>query len=137
VNCWQGFDWREQLMKKWEPDSEVIKNSRYKRAEMAYTEIQKYCKFKGYMFFLDMTDEEFINLDKIMFKVPGWLVPLDRKEEFISDRELGKYRDKWNDCYVILGVFHAFEYDGKWYFNVNIDGENMEMPAYKKSKNNI
>ena len=88
-------------------------------------------------FFLDMTDEEFVNLTKIMFKVPGWLVPLDRKEEFISDRELGNYRDKWNDCYVHLGIFHAFEDDGKWYFNVNIDGKNMEMPAYKKPGNNI
>ncbi len=61
-----------------------------------------------------------------MFKVPGWLVPMDRKEEFISDRKLGKYRDKWKDCYLILGVFHAFEDDGKWYFSVNIDGKNME-----------
>ena len=119
-------------MKKWKPDSEVIKNDRYKSAEIAYTEIQNYCKFKGYMFFLDMTEEEFVNLTKIMFKVPGWLVPLDKKEEFISDRKLGKYRDKWNACYVILGVFHAFEDDGKWYFSVNIDEKNMERPSYKK-----
>ena len=38
-------------MKKWEPDSEVIKNSRYGSTETAYMEIQKYCKFEGYMFF--------------------------------------------------------------------------------------
>ena len=76
--------------------------------------------------------EEFVNLTKIMFKVPEWLVPLDRKEEFILDSKLGKYRDKWKDCYLILGVFHAFEDDGKWYFSVNIDGKNMGMPAYKK-----
>jgi hypothetical protein len=119
-------------MQKWKPNPEVIKNDRYKSAEIAYMEIQKYCKVKRYMFFQDMTEEEFVNITKIMFKVPGWLVPLDRKEEFISDRELGKYRDKWKDCYLILGVFHAFEDDGKWYFSVNIDGKNMEILAYKK-----
>lgn len=119
-------------MQNWEMNPVVIKNDRYKSAEIAYMEIQKYCKVKGYMFFPDMTEEEFVNLTKIMFKVPGWLVPMDRKEEFISDRKLGKYRDKWKDCYLILGVFHAFEDDGKWYFSVNIDGKNMEIPAYKK-----
>ncbi len=119
-------------MQNWEMNPVVIKNDRYKSAEIAYMEIQKYCKVKGYMFFSDMTEEEFVNLTKIMFKVPGWLVPLDRKEEFILDSKLGKYRDKWKDCYLILGVFHAFEDDGKWYFSVNIDGKNMGMPAYKK-----
>lgn len=113
-------------MQKWKTNPEVIKNDRYKSAEIAYMEIQKYCKVKGYMFFSDMTEEEFVNLTKIMFKVPGWLVPLDRKEEFILDRKLGKYRDKWNDFYLSLGVFHAFEDDGKWYFSVNIDGKNIE-----------
>ena len=113
-------------MQNWEMNPVVIKNDRYKSAEIAYMEIQKYCKVKGYMFFPDMTEEEFVNLTKIMFKVPGWLVPLDRKEEFISDSKLRKYWDKWKDCYLILGVFHAFEDDGKWYFSVNIDGKNME-----------
>ena len=100
-------------MQNWEMNPVVIKNDRYKSAEIAYMEIQKYSKVKGYMFFPDMTEEEFVNLTKIMFKVPGWLVLLDRKEEFILDSKLGKYRDKWKDCYLILGVFRAFEDDGK------------------------
>lgn len=38
-------------MQKWKPNPEVIKNDRYKSAEIAYIEIQKYCRAKGYMFF--------------------------------------------------------------------------------------
>ena len=41
---------------------EVIKNDRYKSAEIAYMEIQKYCKVKGYMFSPDMTEEEFVEV---------------------------------------------------------------------------
>ena len=34
-------------MQKWKTNPEVIKNDRYKSAEIAYMEIQKYCKVKG------------------------------------------------------------------------------------------
>ena len=39
-------------MQNWEMNPVVIKNDRYKSAEIAYMEIQKYCKVKGYLLIL-------------------------------------------------------------------------------------
>lgn len=105
-------------MEKWKPDEELLKKNRIKRGERAYKEIQKYCNSKGYMFFSDLTEEEFLNTVEYIFNVPGWLIPHDKEADFISDRRAGSYRDKWQDYYLTLGVFYAFEDDGQWYFSV-------------------
>ena len=46
-------------MQNWEMNPVVIKNDRYKSAEIAYMEIQKYCKVKGYMFFPSILTEKY------------------------------------------------------------------------------
>lgn len=93
-------------------------------AETAHKEIQGKCRRNGYVFFYDMTKDEFMDeaYDYIM-KFPGWLIPVHQEADFINDRNNDNNCEKWKNNYFILHAFNAFEDDGKWHFSIEKDNE--------------
>ena len=88
------------------------------RADKAYYEIQQYCnKVHGCMFFADMSEDEFREeARQYMIHIQGWMIPTELEQSFVMDKN-ARHFEKWKKHYVELGVFHAFEDDGKLYFN--------------------
>ena len=93
-------------------------------AETAHKEIQGKCRRNGYVFFYDMTKDEFMDeaYDYIM-KFPGWLIPISQEKEFIEDRNNDNIGEKWKGNYLMLGAFNDFEGTGEWLFSIEIDNE--------------
>lgn len=93
-------------------------------AERAYRKIQIKCKSNGYVFFVDMTKEEFLDeaYDYIMY-FPGWLIPVSQERDFVNDRRSKAVGEKWSRYHLMLHAFNAFEDDGKWHFSIEKDNE--------------
>lgn len=93
-------------------------------AERAYKEIQIHCKKNGYVFFVDMTKEEFLDeaYDYIMH-FPGWLIPISMEQDFLKGRRSELIGENWDRFHLILHAFNAFEDGRKWHFSIEKDNE--------------
>ena len=93
-------------------------------AERAHNETQKKCRKSGYVFFYDMTKDEFMKeADDYIMEFPGWLIPISQEKEFIKDRNNNNLGEKWKENYLILGAFNDFEGAGEWLFSIEKDNE--------------
>ena len=89
-------------------------------AEQSYYQIQKICNSNGYSFFFDLTKEQYLTEVKFpMFIIMGWIIRIEQKVLFISNRD----NTKWTNNYLKLHVFHDFEGTGGWGFAIEKNGE--------------